>query len=292
MTIDIRPTGAPVGAFVSGLEVGAMSRGDEAALYRAFLDHGVLIFRGMDLGVAEHVALGRLFGTLGDPHPLEELRHPDAPEISLLAANGGRPVEPGDPEADRLIGTIPWHADHMYTPFPNRGALLRAVVIPDEGGKTGWIDTARLYRELPYRIKARLQGLGIVHSYDVAHRAQTMVKSGAGMFPEVVHPLIVVHPESDLPALNISPATAKELVGLPAGEGAELLAWLLDWSTREDQAYVHDWAPGDLVAWDNWRAIHRAYGHAKRFPRLVHSLPLRAEMELGRYVDDGARAAA
>ena len=178
----------------------------------------------------------------------------------------------------------------MYTPRPNRGALLRAVIRPDVGGDTGWIDTERLYRTLPYRVKCRIQGLGIVHSYDTAHKAQSMVKGGAGQFPATVHPLVVVHPESDRPALNISPVTATRLVGLEEEEGAELLEYLLAFSTREEEAYVHRWEPGDLVAYDIRRAIHRAYGHPKRYPRLVHSLALKPEMTLGRYVEGEAAA--
>jgi taurine dioxygenase len=244
----------------------------------------------MELGVDEHVTLSRLFGELDDPHPLEELRHPEQPCLSVLAANGGRPVADDDPDADRIVGTIPWHADKMYTPRPNRGALLRSVVRPQEGGFTGWIDTAYLYEVLPYRIKCRVQGLHIVHSYDVAHRAQSMVSGGVGMFPPALHPLVIVHPESDRPALNLSPVSAERIVGLPDDEAAELLQYLIAFGTDEAHAYVHEWAPGDLVAWDNLRAIHRAYGHKKRFPRVMHSMSLKPELTLGTLVT--ARSAA
>ncbi|MGE3690096.1 MAG: TauD/TfdA dioxygenase family protein [Novosphingobium sp.] len=284
MALHFERTSAPVGVFVSGLDVRDMSKGDESELYRAFLEFGVLIFRGMKLDVAGHVRLAGLFGQLSDPHALEDLRLPEEPRITLLAANGGRPVAPDDPEADAVIGTIPWHADQMYTPRPNRGALLRAVIMPEKGGNTGWIDTHRLYCTLPYKVKCRIQGLRIVHSYDTAHKVQTMVKGGAGQFPPTLHPLIVVHPETDRPALNIGPATATSLEGLPEGESEELLEHLLAFSTREEEAYIHEWEPGDLVAWDNLRTIHRAYGHPKRYPRLVHSLALKPELTLGRMI--------
>ncbi len=290
MAFSIKPTSAPVGAIISDLDVANMSRGDEADLYRAFLDWGVLVFQDMRLDVPEHVRLANLFGEMDDPHPLPDLRHPEVPNMSVLTANGGAAVAPDDPDAEMLIGTIPWHADRMYTIRPNRGSLLRSVVIAEEGGTTGWIDTARIYRTLPYKVKCRIQGLGIVHSYDVAHRRQSMVKGGAGQFPEVVHPLIIVHPETDRPALNISPATAKELVGLPKEEGDELLGWLIDFATREEEAYVHHWSAGDLVAWDNMRAIHRAFGHAKRFPRVMNSSPLKSEMVLGRLFEPEVEA--
>lgn len=290
MSLVIQRTTAPVGAFVSGADMSDLARGEASDLYRAFLDYGVLVFKGLKLGVKEHMRLTALFGEMDTPHPLPELRHEDEPSLTVLAANEGRAVAPDDPEADKIIGQIPWHADKIYTATPNRGALLRAVVIPEKGGNTGWIDTARVYRRLPYKTKCRLQGLSIVHSYETAHRNQTMVKGGAGVLPETIHPLVIVHPETDQPALNISPATATRLIGLPREEGQELLADLIAFATREEEAYVHEWEPGDLVAWDNLRAIHRAYGHAKRYPRVMHSMALKGDMTFGRQLANGAAA--
>jgi len=287
MSLVIQPTPAPVGAFVSGADMSDLAKGEASELYRAFLDYGVLIFKGLKLGVSEHVKLTSLFGEMDDPHPLVELRHEGVPGLTVLAANNGQPVAPDDPEADRIIGQIPWHADKIYTSTPVRGALLRAVVIPQSGGNTGWIDTARVYRRLPYRIKCRIQGLSIEHSYETAHRNQSMVKGGAGVLPATIHPLIIVHPETNQPALNISPATATRLIGLPDEEGRAFLDYLITFATREEDAYVHEWEPGDLVAWDNLRAIHRAYGHAKRYPRVMHSAALKGDMTLGQEVRNG-----
>jgi len=283
MSLAIQPT-ATTGAFVSGADLSDLTRGEAADLYRAFLEYGVLVFKGLRLGVAEHIALTCLFGEPDNPHPLEELRHADVPALTVLAANNGQPVAPDDPEVDRIIGQIPWHADKIYTATPNRGALLRAVIIPAQGGNTGWIDTARAYRRLPYKVKCRLQGLSILHSYETAHKRQSMVQGGVGVLPETVHPLVVVHPETDQPALNISPATATRLIGMPAEEGKALLEYLIAEATREEDAYIHTWEPGDLVAWDNLRAIHRAFGHAKRYPRVMHSMALRGDMSFGREV--------
>ena len=142
MALTVSRTSAPVGVYVGGVDFGRLSRADASQLYLAFLEHGVLVFKDMELGVDEHVTLAKLFGELDDPHPLEELRHPEQPGLTVLAANGGQAVASNDPCADDIVGTIPWHADKMYTPRPNRGALLRSVVRPKEGGKTGWIDMA------------------------------------------------------------------------------------------------------------------------------------------------------
>ena len=287
MTLRITPTRAPVGAYVTGFDIDDLSKAEASALYQAFLEYGVLIFTELDLDVAVHVKLAGLFGKLCGPHPIQEMRHEQEPSITVLNANGGKVVAQGDPAGDDWIGTIPWHADRIYTDMPNRGALLRAIVIPEEAGQTGWIDTARVYRMLPDRIKSRLQGLRIIHSYSYSHSRQTMVGGKPTDLPDSIHPLVFVHPETDMPMLNIGPNTARELVGLPAEEGAELLQYLVDLSTREEDAYIHEWKTGDLIAWDNYRAIHRAYGHARRYPRVMHSLALDGHMKLGEIIHHG-----
>lgn len=234
MALHITPTAAPVGAYVQGFRMD-LSRGEANALYRAFLDYGVLVFTDLELDVRIHMALGRLFGEADDPHPLEHLRHEAEPNLTVLTANGGNPVDPGDPDADRTIGAIPWHADRIYSDTPNR-----------------------------------------------------MVGGAPDALPDSIHPLVYVHPETDMPVLNIAPATAREIVGLPRDEAEELLDYLVERATREEDAYVHNWNPGDVVAWDNHRAIHRAYGHPKRYPRVMHTLALKGRMKLGEMIKSPA----
>lgn len=285
MALRIEPTSAPLGAFVSGLDLANLSEAERAELYQAFLDHGVLIFRGQTFDAAEMLALSNLFGETG-LHPIEALRHPEVPKLIILAANNGEAVADDDPARDDHVGAIPWHTDLMYTETPNRGALLRAVTIPSEEGQTGWIDTSRAYRRLPGEIKSKIQGLRIVHSYATAHSQQSMVGGPSDLFPDVVHPLVYVHPETDLPVLNISASSAKQILGLPEDEASELLDYLIAFACDEDEAYVHEWQPDDVVLWDNWRTMHRAYGHLKRYPRLMHRTTLCSELKLGRFVEN------
>jgi taurine dioxygenase len=287
MPLSIRPTGAAVGAFVSGLDFRSVSKGQAAELYRAFLEFGVLVFKGMKLNIDDQIKLSTIFGEMQVPHELAELRLSTVPGIREIASNGGKPVAADDPDADKVIGQIPWHSDKAYIAMPSRGALLRAVVVPEKGGQTGWIDTVRVYRSLPYAIKCKIQGLRIIHSFDTSHSRQSAVKGGVGVFPDAIHPLVSVHPEIDQPVINISPATATRIVGLPEAEAAELMEELIRLATREEDAYVHHWEPGDVVAWDNWRALHRAYGHPKRYPRLMHSLQLKGEMLIGEQISRG-----
>jgi len=289
MALRIEPTGAPIGVFVYGLDMDAITEAEIAQLRQAFLDNAVLVFRGQTMNPEQMLALSEIFGECG-LHPIPELRHPEIEKLIILAANNGEPVADDDPTADDRIGAIPWHTDLIYTDALNRGALLRAVKVPEEEGETGWLDTAHAYDQLPEDVKARIADLKVIHSYATAHAKQTMVGGSPNIFPDVIHPLVATHPYSGRKSLNISPNSAKEIIGLPQGESDELIAYLAAHTCREEEAYKHEWKHDDVVLWDNWRTMHRAYGHRKRFPRLMHRTTLSEPLRSGRWVEEPVAA--
>jgi len=275
MSFRIRPTDAPTGAIVTGLDVTDISRGEAADLYRAFLHYGLLIFRGLEVDDAGQLALSNVFGE-AQLHPIEALRLPHEPMLVDFAVDNGVFAD-DDPAGDEIVNRLRWHRDAMYTERPLRGGLLRPILLPKEGGDTGWIDSVQVYADLPYRLKTQIQGLQVVQSYAKTGRSTTS-------FPEVLHPLVYIHPELDKPVLSISPSAAVRIVGLPDEEGAALLDELGAFSTEEWRAYRHHWEPGDMALWDNWRTLHCTYGHAKRYPRTVRRTSLAATMRVGRAI--------
>ena len=143
MTLKLVPLPKGVGAELRGLDPGRLGRGDEAALRDAFVHHSVLVLRGVPLSCDAHVALTRALGT-PEIHPIATGRLEDHPEIIVPRPYGAD--ETDDPE--QIVGRIPWHADLTYTQRPCRGALLRAIEIPPEGGATGFVDAAAVYDAL------------------------------------------------------------------------------------------------------------------------------------------------
>ena len=61
---------------------------------------------------------------------------------------------------------------------------------------------------------------------------------------------------------------------------------------REEDAYVHEWKLGDMVVWDNFRTMHSAYGHLKKYPRVMNSLQISSTMKLGHMLREGSYRAA
>jgi taurine dioxygenase len=118
-------------------------------------EHGVMLVRGLDLTSQQHVELTRVFG-VPDIHPIEKIRLPEQPEVIVLAQAPLAKDAPDDPAGEEPVGAIAWHSDLTYTALPSRGALLYARVVPEEGGVTGWIDTASVYDALPESTKEKI----------------------------------------------------------------------------------------------------------------------------------------
>lgn len=280
MSIQISPLSQALGASISGLDPKHLGQSERDALYQAFLDYGVLLIPEVRLTPSEHVELSRIFGET-EIHPIESIRHPEEAQIIVLSANAREPIPEGDPAGEEIVGQIPWHTDLTYTTTPSRGALLYARVVPEEGGRTGWIDTAHVYDELSETMKHRIEGLRVVHSFASSRAAAK--KNGVELpeFPDVIHPLVYEHPENGRKVLNISPNFAQSIVDMPGETGDSLLAELKAFATQDQFAYVHDWAVGDLVVWDNRRTMHRAFGYKKKFQRVMHRTTLKGDFVLG-----------
>ena len=273
-----------VGSEIRGLDPREIRGVEEVAFREAFLHNSVLLLRDAQLTPDSHLALTRI---LGDPeiHPMAKARpgqHPEIIEPSYPAENSEDP--------DAIVGHIPWHADQTYTQRPPRGALLRAIEIPPEGGQTGFIDTAAVHEALPASMKAEIEGLELVHRLARAHRLLGLhhddekARELADRFPDIAHPLVRVDPTSGIRSLDISPMFADAVVGWPTDRSDALLEDLRVFSTQNRFVYWHDWKAGDLVIWNNYRTLHSAAGHKKRYVRTMNRTTIEAEV-------DGRRAA-
>ena len=244
------------------------------------MENSVLVFRDARLTPESHVALTRV---LGEPeiHPMVVARQADHPEIIEPRPYGAEDTE--DPEA--IVGHITWHADQTYTQRPCRGALLRAIEIPPEGGETGFVDTAAVYETLSDGVKAEIEGLEIVHRLSRGRRLlglagdDEQAREMATRFPDVVHPLVRVDPESGTRSLDVSPMFADEVLAWPSEKSEELLEMLLEFATQERFVYWHHWKPEDLVVWNNYRTLHCAAGHKKKYTRTMNRTTLLGESD-------------
>ena len=135
-TFEVRPFAAPVGAEIIGLDISRpINDAEFARIHRAHLDHHVLVFRGQDVSLADHVAFSRRFGPL-EIHVLHQFQLPGHPEILIVSnirGENGEPIGLGD-------AGVYWHSDISYKPEPSLGSLLHAQELPSEGGDTLFAD--------------------------------------------------------------------------------------------------------------------------------------------------------
>jgi len=238
----------------------------------ALEEHTVLVFRELHLDDAAQVAFSRKLGEvviLGSRTPTLDKPYP---EIFNVTLDTGR-----NPAAEYLRGTFFWHIDGATDEIPTKASLLTARRIADRGGDTEFASTYAAWERLPDQDKRRFEGLRVVHSLEASQRlirpdpSPEELKAWRARPPRV-HPLVWTH-RSGRKSLVLG-ATASHVAGMEEAEGRALLERLLQWATRPEFVYRHEWRVGDLVIWDNRGALHRALRYDSDSPRLMHRTTL------------------
>jgi alpha-ketoglutarate-dependent taurine dioxygenase len=266
-SLELSPLDASFGAVITGLKLPELDDATFDALYRAWLDHALLIFPGQHLSRDAQIAFARRFGA-----PEFEI----AP-ISNVRADGSVRPEAGDDVVNILKGNMGWHCDSTYMPVQAKGAVFTAHVVPDEGGETGWADMRAAYDALDAAMQARIAPLSAHHSLRYsqgklghAHKAGSAY-SGYGMTQTdaPLRPLVKVHPETGRRCLMVG-RHAHAIPGLDPAESERLLDELADFACQPPRVYHHRWTPGDAVVWDNRALMHRACPWDMTKPRVMY----------------------
>lgn len=249
-----------LGGEVRGLDLSCPLDAETVAALRAtWLEHAVLVFRDQRLDVAAQARFANYFGPAS---------HTQAPDRRSRKYNADRRVllitnirEDGEPIGALPDGELQFHSDSAFLERPLTATVLYAVEIPDRGGETLFADARKAFESLDPALKRRLEGRSAFNVYDYS----TQVKSGtldrAGL-PQAVHPVIRTHPETGAKAVYVNRLMTEEILDMPPGESAAVLARLFEAVERPDFVYEHVWRKGDLIIWDN-----RCAQHARRdFP--------------------------
>ena len=190
---EVRQVGATLGGIVKGLDL-SKPLADEvfAELARAWTDYKVLFFRNQVLTAEQHIAFARRFGEL-EVHPF--LRNNDElPELVRFAK-----------DADTGGYENGWHHDVTWREIPSKGAVLRALQVPDTGGDTLFCDMNAAYEGLSDEVKDRIEGLVAEHDYMQAF-GHTVPECRTRRAMREKYP-IVEHPGRDPPP-DLGPSAA------------------------------------------------------------------------------------
>jgi taurine dioxygenase len=256
--MEIRRLGPQIGVEVRGVDVKSLDEADFARMYRAWLDHNILVVRDQHLEIPDYLAYSRRFGPVA-PHPSKSTRHPDYPEITLLGANKWRPDGTLD-EAIYRRGAEGWHTDGAYDAEPFKATQLYAVAVPSRGGDTHFANGYAAYEALPARLKERLQGRRGAFTYGGRKKHVALLDEEDRDWQPVFHPILSPHPETGRISLYFDPGKILFIEGLERQESDDLIAALGEHMIQPDALYRHQWQKGDIVIWDNRCSYHKAAG--------------------------------
>jgi taurine dioxygenase len=264
-----------IGCEVKGIDLrGPIAPATASEIYRAWLDHAVLVFRDQDLTQEDLIRVTGIFGEfapLGRPaHTLPKGFAKILPNIMLIS---------NIRENGETIGALPdgemmFHHDTIHRDEPHKATLLYSVEIPTWGGDTLFASGTAAYEALEPSMKQKLQGQRAVNFY-VYNSVKRNDKQGVDATSQAVHPVVRTHEETGRKALYVNRLMSVRIEGIPETESEELLAFLFDLSEKPEFVYTHVWRKGDLVIWDN-----RCSSHARTdFPSDQRRLLLRTTVK-------------
>ena len=272
--IRVTPYSSALGAVVSGVDLREPLSDDAfAVVRRAFHDHGVIFFRDQHLTPEQHLAFARRWAPVDVNRFFKPV--PGHPEIAEVRK---------EPEQRTNIGGG-WHTDHSYDVEPAMGSLLLAREIPPRGGDTLFADMAKAFEALSPALQRTLESLRAVHStrhvfgagaaYAQALDIGDRIGNPEAATQDVVHPVVIRHPETGRRTLYVNPGFTVRFEGWTQAESEPLLRMLYQHAARPEFSCRFVWAVGSLAFWDNRATWHYATNDYHGHRRVMHRITVR-----------------
>jgi taurine dioxygenase len=260
--------GPHMAAAVSGVDLNGVNDATQAELIDVLHDKLVLCVRDQHLApVAFRDAMARF----GMPMKRKQLAAtPECDEVNIISSEDRDVLGDGK----KLVNGASWHTDDSFMREPCSLTMLYGVVVPSTGGDTQFINMYAAYDALSPELRARIDGLKVVHKYQSSRQTNRVTKLTAeqmAAMPEATHPLVRTHPETGRKALYLNGNRMEQIVGMDRAESDRLLDRLLAHAIEPRFQYRHVWRKGDVVIWDNRCTMHKAnadYPEGER--RLMH----------------------
>jgi taurine dioxygenase len=276
--LHIRQLEGGLGAEVLGLQAATVDDAVFPALYAAFLEHQLLLFRDQNLPPAAQVAFARRFGEV-QVHVMDQYHasaYPELYTLSNLDADG----RPSGRHPDR--GTLAWHTDGSWRPATGHATMLYAEQTPSSGGDTSFADMYSVYDALALAEQARLAGLRAIHNLNFSrnrrHGEEPMTEAQRNAVPPVDHPVVRTHPETGRKCIFLGDH-AETIQGSDYAEGRAFIEALNERIVAAARIYTHRWRPGDFMVWDNRCLLHKAESYdTAHEPRVIRRCTVLGEV--------------
>jgi len=263
MNFSVHPLAPTIGAKITGLDL-SQPLPDEtmAEVRQVWLDHVIALFPEQKVDDDQQIAFSRRIGEreLINMSALQMDGRPEIYQATNLDQDGNFLVD-DDPVMAINQGNQKWHSDSSFKVVPAMASMLRACIVPEEGGDTEFANMVAAYDALDDAMKERCNGLIAIHDFYWSRRdinEQAFTEAERNAIPPVRHPLIRVHPETGRKAIYAGSHT-REIEGMDFEESRELIDSLIEHATGSRFTYRHEWKVGDMVLWDNRAALHRGF---------------------------------
>ncbi|WP_395311946.1 TauD/TfdA dioxygenase family protein [Mycobacterium sp. AMU20-3851] len=255
----IAPVAGQIGADVAGVDLRRPLTAQQVADIRAALHRfKVLFFHDQQIGHAEQIAFTSRFGVVTPSHPYDDEAPEGFPEI--LAVDSRKYAERFGKV--RYSYDNKWHTDVTALINPPAATVLRADLVPAQGGDTQWTNLAAAYRALPESLQRLADGLRAEHRFGGRHPQWSHDSSYAQKTrtnPIVTeHPVVRVHPVTGERSLFVTPGFTSRIVGLSPSQSDRLLDLFFEEVTNPAHTVRLRWRPGTIAFWDNRATAHLA----------------------------------
>lgn len=263
--LDVRPVAGSLGAEIGNVDINNLSDDAFEEIYRAFVEHQVIMIRDQDLTPDAYLGFAKRWGDIKTTPYMEGL--PSHPEILEILKT----------ETDTYAFGNGWHSDGIFSEIPPKATMLYALEIPQAGGDTIFSNLYAAYDTLSDGMKALLNDKKALNIGETKVSRYTELSKMQRREPvneqvDTVHPLVRTHPDTGRKSLYISSHTS-ELDGMTAEESAPLIDYLRGHAIRPEFTCRLRWRPGSMAIWDNRCTLHYAVddyaGHRRRMHRIT-----------------------
>jgi len=164
------PSGKMLGARIEGLDLAKpLAEREVEEIIQAIGRYGVLCFPRQRLSARQHKDFAARFGELEINVASGAYQEPGIPEVMILSniVKDGKPIGLADAGQD-------WHTDMSYSKTIAFANVLYALEVPRRNGKvlgaTEFSSMHAAYEGLPDDLKARLDGMTVLHGAVLSHQ--------------------------------------------------------------------------------------------------------------------------
>lgn len=237
-----------VGAEISDIDLTKPLNPTQVKELRAAITaHGVIFFHDQPISFEDHDRFVRYFGQPHEHIGGEYTASKPIPNFPGIRA------QYFDGNSKRVSGEK-WHSDQSYGEFPPTYSILHQEKVPtDGGGDTMFLSCSKAYETLSDSMKDYLRGKTATHKGGVSFD-----HANAGKRPEVVHPLVTLHPESGRKVLFVNPSFTSHINGVPKAESEHVLKFLYEHMQKPQWHMRFRWRDHSIAMWDNRAVQHMA----------------------------------